>query len=204
MDYLEKFAINPTNEFHVLRHFKYVNDLYKKTLVNQEYWYYDFKQKKFISSKISQADIENALNTIASKFDKNIVGLENPKRLLKLIKNKFHELLLINKISWIDNSENKVAKFVFDYKYNVGQMSCLSIYNISEKDKERIKTIPRSNCIGENETIVNTISDVKLLPTKTINVEIVETKQLPFYTITAFPNCPDSKDLEIDELLFAV
>ncbi|MBT89581.1 MAG: hypothetical protein CMN79_03715 [Spirochaetales bacterium] len=32
MNNLKKFIINPTNEFHILRHFQYVDDSYKKLL----------------------------------------------------------------------------------------------------------------------------------------------------------------------------
>ncbi len=204
MNNLEKFIINPTNEFHALRHFKYVNDSYKKTLIGQPYWYYDYSQKKFVSSKISQVDIENALKTIGTKFEKNIIGIESPKKLLEIIKNRFQELLSGNKICWIDNTEYKTAIFTFDYQSSVGLMNCLNRDTISEKDKARIKSVLRSNCAGENAVIVNTISDIELSSTKSIHVEIVETKQLPFYIITAFPDCSLSDDISDENLVFVV
>ena len=204
MNNSKKYIINPTNEFHILRHFKFVDDLYKETLIDHPYWYYDYSQKKFVSSKISQIDIESALTTIGTKFEKNITGIENPKKLLEIIKRKFQELLLANKIRWIDNLENRVATFTFDYIFHVGQMNCLPINNIREKDRERIKRISRSNCIGEKSIVVNTISEIELSSTKTIRVEIVDTKQLQFYTITAFPNCLISDNLSDDELVFVV
>ena len=79
MNNLEKFIINPTNEFHVLRHFRYVDDSYKKTLIGQPYWYYNYSLKKFVSSKISQVDVENALKTIGTKFEKILLAL-NPQK----------------------------------------------------------------------------------------------------------------------------
>ncbi len=204
MNNLEKFIINPTNEFHILRHFKYVNDSYKKTLIDQPYWYYDYSQKKFVFSKISVIDIENALKTIGTKFGKNISGIESPKKLLEIIKNRFQKLLLDNKIYWIDNIEYRTTTFTFDYQFAVGKMNCLDRDNILEKDKTRIKSILRSKCIGENAVIVNTISDIELSFTKSIHVEIVETKQLPFYTITAFPDCLLPDDLSDENLVFVV
>jgi hypothetical protein len=204
MNNLEKFIINPTNEFHVLRHFKYVHDSYKKTLFRQPYWYYDYSQKKFVSSTISQIDIENALKTIGTKFEKNITGVESPKKLLEIIKNRFQELLLDNKICWIDNIEYKIATFTIDCQFSVGQMNCLNKDNILEKDKARIKSVLRSKCAGENAVIVNTISKIELSSTKLIHVEIVETKQLPFYTITAYPDCSLSDDLPDENLVFVV
>jgi|GEM_PF-3324879 len=204
MNNLKKFIINPTNEFHILRHFKYIDDSYKKTLIGQPYWYYDYSQKKFISSNISQIDIENALKTIGTKFENNIIGIESPVKLLEIIKNRFHKLLSDNQISWIDNLEYRMTTFTFDYEFSVGRMNCLSRNTISKKDKERIKSVLRSKCTGESAVNVNTISDVELSSTKSIYVEIVETKQLPFYTITAFPDCSLSDDILDENLVFVV
>lgn len=204
MNNLEKHTINPTNEFHVLRHFKFVDNSYKETLVGQSYWYYNYTQKKFLNSKISKVDIENALKTIGTKFEKNIVGIENPKKLLKLIEDSFRELLSIDKIRWTDCLEYKTTAFTFNYQFSVGQMNCLNIDNLSEKDKARIKRVSRSKCVGENEVVVNTISGVELSSTKSIHVEIVDTKQLPFYTITAFPDCSLPNDIPDDKIIFAV
>ena len=204
MNNLEKYIINPTNEFHVLRHFRFVDSSYKKSLIDKPYWYYDYAQKKFIYSKISQIDIGNALKTIGTKFDKNITGIENPKKLLKIIKCEFQKLLSANKIYWIDNLENRNTTFTLDYKSSIGQLNCVSIDNISETNKKSIKRISRSDCVGENDIVVNTISGIELSSTKTIHVEIVKTRQLPFYTITAFPDCSILDDLSDNELVFVV
>lgn len=92
----KKFEINPTNKFHILRHFEFVEEDYKKTLINELYWYYDYSQEKFVASYISKDDIRHALETIGTKFYKNIPGIENPKKLLELIKEKFTALNLNN------------------------------------------------------------------------------------------------------------
>lgn len=200
----EKSIVNPTNEFHILRHFKFVDDSYKETLVGQPYWYYDYAKKKFVYSKISKVDIENALKAIGTKFEKNIAGIENPKKLLKIIEKRFQELLLADKISWIEYLGYEAATYTFNYQFFVGQMNCLNIDNISEKDKARIKRVSRSKCVGEKECIINTISGIKLSSTKIIYVEIVKTKELPFYTITTFPDCPSADNIADDKRVFAI
>jgi len=199
-----KLIINPTNEFHVLRHFKFVDDLYKQTLLNKLYWYYDYNQKQFVSSKITKTDIENALQTIGTKFDKNITGIENPKELLEVIKDEFKNLILTNKINWVDNFEYKTFTFSFNYKLPVGQQNCLPINSITEQDRIRIRPALRSNCLGEDGVKVNAISRIELQFTNAICVEIIETKQFDFYTITAYPDCLVSPDLSLNELVFVV
>lgn len=201
---MKKYSINPTNEFHVLRHFEYVDDSYKETLIGQPYWYYDYNQKKFVFSNISEIDIENALKTIGTKFEKNISGIESPKKLLETIKNRFQELLSDNRICWIDTIEHKTATFTFDYQFSVGKMNCLDRDTISEKDKDRIKSVLRSKCAGENAVIVNTISSIEVPSTKSIYVEIIETKQLPFFAITAFPDCSLPGDIPDGNIIFVI
>jgi hypothetical protein len=39
--------VNPTNEFHILRHFKSVNNKYKKSLIWKDYFYYDYDKSRF-------------------------------------------------------------------------------------------------------------------------------------------------------------
>jgi hypothetical protein len=194
MKNLEKFIINSTNEFHILRHFQDVDDSYKKSLIGKPYWYYDYNKKKFIFSTISHIDIENALQTLGTKFFKNIIGIESPKKLLKRIKNKFQELLADNKVFWIDMIEYKTFTFIFDYECSVGTINCLQKDTLSLKNKERIQSALRSKCLGEESVFVQTFSSIKLS----------ETKQLPFYTITAFPHCFLLDTIEKDNLVFVV
>lgn len=206
MDKLEKFIINSTNEFHILRHYEFVDNLYKETLINKPYWYYDYSQKKYILSHISQNDVKCALETIGTKFYKNIKGIENPKKLLELIKKEFVKLISKNKINWTLNGENRVAKFSINFDSAVGKINVLSINSLNNNDKKNIKSISRSKCMGENDVIVNTISGIELGSTNMIYVEIVETTQLPFYIMTAFPDCSSLdnsiNDISDDELVF--
>lgn len=204
MKTINKFTINPTNEFHILRHYKYVDELYKKTLIGQPYWYYDHIQKKFLYSKITQTDIENALQTIGTKFDKDVRGIENPRKLLRLIKSSFQELSSLNKIDWNKNLGYKSTTFAIDYQSPVGQMNCLNLDDVSNIDRSRIRRIFRSKCSGENKIFVNTISNTKLSSTNTIHVEIVDTIQIPFFFITSFPDCAHVNDLPEEKLVFVI
>lgn len=206
MSNLEKFAINPTNEFHVLRHFEGVDEIYKKTLIGEDYWYYDYSQKKYLPSIISESDIECALKTTGTKFYKNIPGIENPKKLPELIKEKFAELDSKDEIHWTSENENRRTAFGFQYNAVVGEMNCLLIDNLTEKDRKNIKYVLRSNCIGEDNIMVQTVSGVELLSTNKIYVDIFETSQLPFYAITSFPDCSETINLftDDDNLVFVV
>ena len=206
MDNLEKFAINPTNEFHVLRHFEFVDDSYKKTLIGKAYWYYDYSQEKYIDSTISQGDIECALKTIGTKFGKNIAGMHNPRELLKLIKEKFTELSLQNRINWVAEGENRRAAFTFGHSADVGKINCLLIDNLPDNKKKNIKVVSRSECLGENNIMVNTVSGMELESTDKIYVDIFETKQLPFFAVTSFPDCSSINNLLADDdgLVFVV
>lgn len=204
MNILDKFEINSTNEFHILRHFEFVDDAYKKTLINKPYWYYDYSQKKYVSSYISQNDIECALETIGTKFYKNIFGIENPKKLLELIKEKFSGLVSRNEVGWNIENEKKVCAFSFEYDATVGKMNCLAINKLTEDEKKKVKVVARSKCAGENNIVVNIISGADVVDTSMIYVEIVEIEQLPFFVITAFPDCSANSISSDDDVVFVV
>ncbi|EKE21959.1 MAG: hypothetical protein ACD_7C00086G0011 [uncultured bacterium] len=206
MNKLEKLAIiNPTNEFHILRHFAFVKDTYKKSLINKHYWYWDYSQEKFIAAYISPDDIKYALETIGTKFYKNIVGIENPRKLLKLIKEKFRELDLKNEIRWVDEEERSLTSFSFEYDCPVGDMNCISIDKLSVEDRKRTKAALRSKCVGEDNIMINIVSEIELQSTRMICVEIVETKQLPFFAITAFPACSvNNNSAGDDDIVFMI
>ena len=201
---LEKLAINPTNEFHILRHFESVDNSYKETLLGMQYWYYGYEQKKFISSYITKEEILYATKTIGTKFYNNITEINNPKKLLDLIKEKYIELNSKKEIYWRMENERMVADFSINYRQPIGEMNCLSINKIGNKDKGSIKSVFRSKCAGENNVNVNTISGIKLSTTNVIYVEIVEVKQLPFFVITAFPDCSANNNSPDDAIVFVV
>lgn len=203
MQNLNKFEVNPTNEFHILRHFEFVDNTYKKTLINKPYWYYEYSQEKFIASHISEDDIQYALGTIGTKFYKNIPGIENPQKLLKLIKRKLAELNSDNKILWTDRDGEKRFSFTIRHDFPVGDKNVLSMNELSDNDKVNVKQIFRSKCKGEKNILINTVTGLKLEPTNIIYIEMLETKQLPFFAITAFPECL-ANNIPDNELVFGV
>ncbi|EKE11787.1 MAG: hypothetical protein ACD_15C00026G0006 [uncultured bacterium] len=203
MDIIDKFQINPTNEFHILRHFEFVDDAYKKTLIGKPYWYYDYSKKKFIASHISKNDVEHALETIGTKFYKNIPGIENPKKILELIREKFMTFNLNNEAHWTAEKEDKHFVFTFEYDFAVGDKNVVSIKSLADDDKKNVKKVFRSKCAGESNIAVNTVSGIELQSANMIYVEIFETKQLPFFVITSFPDCLASA-IPDDELVFVV
>lgn len=204
MNNLNKFTINPTNEFHTLRHFEFVDNDYKKGLINKPYWYWDYSQERYINSHISKDDTECALKTIGTKFYKNIANIENPKKLLKLIKEKFVELDAKNEIRWTIEGERKIFSFSFEYIHPIGIMNCLSLDKLSKKERINIKSVFRSKCVGEDNIMVDIVSGIKLQSTKMIYVEIIETDQLPFFAITAFPDCSANNLSTDDNLVFVL
>lgn len=208
MDNLEKFVINPTNEFHILRHFESVDNSYKKSLLNKPYWYYDYFQKEFISSHISNDDIEFALETIGTKFYSNIPEISNSKKLLELIREKLVELNIDNKICWVSDGKNKRFNFTFEYPAAVGGINVLAMSSLNSDNRKNIKTVARSKCKGENMIEVNTISEIELPSTNKIRVEVLETTQLPFYFVTAFPDCSSYSNtinnLQDEDIVFVV
>lgn len=102
-------------------------------------------------------------------------------------------------------NENGNKRFAFTFEYNspIGNKNVLSINNLSDNNKKNVKSVSRSKCVGENNIIVKTITGIELQPTNIIYVEILKTKQLPFFVITAFPECL-ANNIPDDELVFAM
>lgn len=192
LDDLDKFEINPTNEFHVLRHFSSVDSEYSKTLIGQEYFYYDYAKKQFVKSIISQKDIQSALQTMGTKFFQNIKGIENPKKLLNFIKEKLKLEIENKNISWTLQEKNKTASFTIRYNKKIGDKNLIPISDLSIQEKTRIKTMPRSEHKGEESLLINTITGVKIQSVDIIAVEIVQTDEFPFYFITSYPKSNQS------------
>lgn len=190
--------INPTNEFHVLRHFSHVDDAYKETLIGESYRYYDYARKKYRESVITEADIENALETIGTKFFEDVAGIENPRKLLELVGEKFPVSDGEDKMEWTADGEGKTASFSFAYGASVGLINALPKQAFSADEIKRVK---RSRCPGEDDVWVETVSGTELKPTDKIHVEITDTPLLPFCAVTAFPDCAVD-DPEDDGIVF--
>ena len=199
---LYKVETNATNEFHILRHFSYVEPEYSKTLVGKNYFYYDYTKNQFVKSIISPEDIEFALQTIGTKFFENIKGIENPKKLLNLIKEKLKLKIESGSISWIPQEKNRVATFSIQYNEKVGEENLIPISNLSEQEKTGIRKMPRSEHPGEKSLLINTITGVEKQSTNIISVEIVENNEFPFYFITAYPSANQNKKEYVDNKNF--
>lgn len=185
---LNRFEINPTCEFHILRHFNSVDPEYSNTLVGQEYFYYDHGQNKFIKSVISPKDIKSALKTKGTKFFPNTEGIETPKKLLLLIKSRLQDKIRDKEIGWIYKEKVTVAMLSFKYKTVVGEEDLIPVSSLSEAEKKRIKKVARSEHSGEKSLYINTIKGIPKPETDIISAQILETKDLPFYFITAYPS----------------
>jgi len=132
---LYKVEINATNEFHILRHFSYVDPEYSKSLIGKNYFYYDYAKNKFVKSIISSEDVQYALNTKGTKFFENIKGIENPKKLLSLIKEKLKLKIESGSISWIPQEKNRIATFSIQYNEKVGEENLIPISSLVSKKK---------------------------------------------------------------------
>ena len=207
---LDKVEINPTNEFHILRHFSFVDPKYSKTLIGQKYFYYDYAKNKFVKSIISSEDIDFALQTIGTKFFSNINGIEDPKKLLKFIKEKLKPEIENKNIIWTLQGKNKTANFTIRYNKKIGDKNLIPISDLSIQDQKRIRQVPRSKHKGEESLLINTVTDVKMQSVDIISVEIVENNEFPFYFITAYPKSnqsgtePDDKQNFWDNYVFVI
>lgn len=189
-----KVETNATNEFHILRHFNYVDPEYLTTLIGQNYFYYDYAKNQFVKSIISSEDINFALQTIGTKFFDNIKGIENPEKLLNLIKEELKLKIENEGVDWISQEKTRVATFSIQYNEKVGEKNIIPISSLSDQEKARVKKIPRSEHEGEKSLLINTITDIEKQSTDIISVEIVENNEFPFYFITAYPNANQNEE----------
>jgi hypothetical protein len=182
---MKTIELNTSNEFNLLRHFDIIDEAYKKSLFNKEYFYHNHLSGRFEKGIINEEAINNALKTQNSKFFRNIKGLETPKDILNLVKDKFEQFKL-EEIKW-KSSEKKFFTFLITYKEPVGIKNLIHINDLSEEDRRKVKTVPRSNKVGETEIMINVISGVKAKPINTIEVGIQDSPELSFYLVNAYP-----------------
>ncbi|PCI25418.1 hypothetical protein COB57_01705 [Candidatus Peregrinibacteria bacterium] len=194
------FCINPTNEYHLLRHFNVVDSNYTDTLIGQSFFYYDYEQQNFLSSVISKDDILFAQQTLGTKFFNNIEGIENPQKLLEIIQKQFLEKLQRKEIAWENIGENQVVTFTFAYRYSVGKQNVRGLKSLSQKEKKNVQQVFRSHCLGEKNILIKMLPGQNTPETDIIYVEINRTKNLSFYFITAFPFSDTGEDG--DEIVF--
>lgn len=184
---LKKFAVNPTCEFHVLRHFSAINSTYVNTLVGQEYYYFDYGKNAFVQSVITPKDIQTACKTKGSKFSSNILGLATPREVLTRVQSELEKRIRSQSIGWLEKGNYASAKFCFPYDRVVGDKDVVATSDLSQVERARIQQTPRSDLGSEKSVIINTVTGVRKSKTNTISVEIVKTDALPFYFVTAYP-----------------
>jgi len=179
---MNNVEINPTNEFHLLRHFIDVSSEYRNSLIGKEYYRFNFKTQKFEKSFITPIDIDNALKTTGSKFYKNVKGIEDPQKLLKLIVSEFYKL---NERIWTDCENGKNLGFLFKYSQYVGERNLIHIKELTNEERKRVKKVPRGE--SESEIMINVVSNVKVRRLDTIEVSLLDSPKLPSLFVTAYP-----------------
>ncbi len=178
---MKNIKINATNEFHLLRHFSSVDKEYIKSLLGQEYYYHDNETNTFKSGIISSIDIKHALQTKGSKFFDNILGIENPKRLLLIINKEFKS---INK-KWKPCTNGKYIDFLIEYFEPVGYKNLVPVNSLTDEEKKKVIKVGRGR--KESSVIINEISNIDMKKLNTIEVGVLNTEELPFLLVTAYP-----------------
>lgn len=185
---LDLIVANPTNEYHILRHYPPISTSYSDKLIGKDYEYFDYQQQKFLQSNIAPKDIEIAYHTKGTKFHPNVAGIENPKGLIAVIKNELQKRIAEKSIKWIQKSTYDTLMLTFDYPRVVGDQGLLPINMLSKKQQFEIKTVSRGSHEGEKLITIKTISGIPKIPTTHISVEInlMPDKQHAF--MTAYPS----------------
>lgn len=184
---MEKFVVNPTCEFHILRHFTTIDARYAKTLTGKEYFFFDYNKNAYAKSVITPQDIQIALQTKGSKFSPNILGLKTPKEVLARVRLELEKKIRSKGIGWVEKEEYASAKFAFNNERAVGDKDVVAISTLTKAEKARVQKTPRSDDGSEKSVIMNTITGVRKSKINTVSVEIVKTDALPFYFVTAYP-----------------
>jgi hypothetical protein len=183
---MKKIELNPTNEYHLLRHFSNVSGDYIQGLIGQKYYYRDYQTCTYKQDQLNSKAIKEALATKGSKFFKNIKGIENPKQLLQLI--QFHfDLIQKEEITWRKEHEEQSFCFIINYPIAVGYKNLISISDLTPTEQKEIKTVARSMNDGENNVMIKTVTGIKVAPIHTITVAVIDISELSFYLVTAYP-----------------
>lgn len=181
---MKQLQINPTNEFNLLRHYSKINEDYSKTLLGQEYFFHNHSTGHFEKGIVTDEAITNALETKNSKFFNNIPGLNTPNELLNLIKDKF-DSFKPEEIKW--EGSKKFFSFLIEYPEPVGIKNLIPIESLTDEEKTRVKTLPRSNKVGETGIMIKTIEGIEAKPLETIEIGLQDSEELTFYLVNAYP-----------------
>ncbi len=187
---IARVVANPSNEYHILRHYPRLPKEYSDTLVGKSYEYFDYAKKAYLASIVSEEDITTAYQTKGSKFFVNVPGIENPKKLIELIREEFRKRIANGNVFWIQKEMFQLVVFTIDYHHDVGNRDLIPIDSLSSEEQVRVMTVPRGSHSGEKSIMIKTIANIAKRPTKRISVEInVLPNKLHAY-LTAYPGEP--------------
>jgi hypothetical protein len=181
---MKKLEINPTTEFHILRHFLSVSEEYKRTLIGKKYYFFDLNSNSFIQSKISSLDIEKALQTKGGKFELTLSMMKTPKDVLEFCKTKIGNL---TSLTWVIVDNCLKSSCYITSLSEIGPENIILKKNLSDDQLKKVKTFPRSLLPGEDKIMVQTIENYPTSTTKNIEVQLINTPDLPFIWVTAYP-----------------
>jgi hypothetical protein len=150
-------------------------------LVGKEYYYHNNETNRFETGIISLTDIKDALQTKGSKFFDNILGIEDPKKLLLIINKEFKSK---NK-KWKTCSNGKYMGFLIEYFEPVGYKNLVSVNSLTSEEKKKIKKVARGQ--KEASIIIYEVSNIEMKKLNTIEVGVLDTEELPFLLVTAYP-----------------
>lgn len=181
---IDLVAANPTNEYHILRHYSHVSDEYVKGLIGQEYEYYDPATQGFVSSVITEKDIDLAYQTRGSKFYSGVRGIENPRELITLIKKELRVRIARGDMFWMCKPAYDFLTFSIEYPEYVGDKDFVAVDSLSREQQARIRMVPRSTREG---IMFRVVSGVEKFPTHRFVVEIHHFPGKQFAYITGYP-----------------
>jgi hypothetical protein len=187
---MKSIEINPTCEFHLLRHFSKVSDKYKKSLVGKEHYYFDYSTNNFVKQIITENEIDLAIKTLGGKFN-STKPFNTPVEVIKLVRTEIDK----KDIVWGKDGVNLRANFEIEFQDYVGVENLIEEYKLSSEDQKNIVTKPRSELPGETGIVVKTLAGCKTNLTNKISVQLLDTPSLPFLWLTAHPK----NDLNIDD-----
>lgn len=185
---LGRIVSNPTNEYHILRHYSKLDSSYSNTLIGKEYDYFDYDQQKFKQSVITPEDIETAYQTKGTKFYSHITGIENPTKLIEYTKAELQKLIEKKSAMWIQKSTYEALMFTIDYPVIVGDQDLVSIEALFKQQQSEVKITPRGSHEGEKSIMIKTITGVQKVSTKRISVEINLMSGKAHAFMTAYPS----------------
>lgn len=181
---------NPSNEYHILRHYPRMPVEYSDALLGKDYEYFDYEKNSYVSSTISQDDIEIAYKTKGSRFFENVPGIEDPTKLIELIREEFRKRVVNGDAFWLQKEIFQAVVFTIDYHVVVGYKDLIPINSLSSDEQARVLTVPRGSSGSEKTVIIKTITNISKKPTSRISVKIVRLPNKPEIYLTAYPGEP--------------